>query len=143
MDAQDVSYREKVKESFNRQVVMHTLGAELSIQGPGIVSIRFPFQPEYTQQNGYIHAGIATTVLDSACGYAAFTLMPPEADVLTVEFKVNLLRPAMGAHFTARARVIKPGRTLSVVDAALFSPAYDEDKPVATMTGTIMAIVQP
>ncbi|MFK4754641.1 PaaI family thioesterase [Oceanobacter antarcticus] len=96
MEAQDTGYESKTLESFGRQAVMQTLDAELSIQGPGIVSIRFPFQSRFTQQNGYIHAGIVATILDSACGYAAFTLMPQGADVLTVEFKVNLLRPAKG-----------------------------------------------
>lgn len=104
MEAQDTGYESKALESFGRQAVMQTLEAELSIQGPGIVSIRFPFQSRFTQQNGYIHAGIVATILDSACGYAAFTLMPQGADVLTVEFKVNLLRPAGGITLPRRQR---------------------------------------
>jgi len=142
LEAQDTGYESKTLESFGRQAVMQTLDAELSIQGPGIVSIRFPFQSRFTQQNGYIHAGIVATILDSACGYAAFTLMPQGADVLTVEFKVNLLRPAKGDHFAAKATVVKPGKTISVVEAALYSSEYGEGKPVATMTATIMTMLQ-
>lgn len=140
MTPQDPDYEIRTHESFGRQAVMHTLGAALSIQEPGAVSIRFPFAPRYTQQNGYVHAGIVATILDSACGYAAYTLMPPDADVLTVEFKVNLLRPAKGDVFTAKATVVKAGRTISVVEAALYSPEYGEQKPVATMTATIMTM---
>ncbi len=142
MEAQDTDYESKTQESFGRQAVMQTLEAELSIQGPGIVSICFPFQSRFTQQNGYIHAGIVATILDSACGYAAFTLMPEGADVLTVEFKVNLLRPATGDHFAAKARVVKPGKTISVVEATLYSSEYGEGKPVATMTATIMTMLR-
>jgi uncharacterized protein (TIGR00369 family) len=142
VEAQDTGYESKTFESFGRQVVMQTLEAELSIQGAGIVSIRFPFQSQFTQQNGYIHAGIVATILDSACGYAAFTLMPQGADVLTVEFKVNLLRPAKGDNFVAKATVVKPGKTISVVEAALYSSEYGEEKPVATMTATIMTMLQ-
>ncbi len=142
MHAQDEKYRHKTLESFARQAVMQTLGAELNIQAPGVVSISFPFQAQYTQQNGYIHAGIVATILDSACGYAAFTLMPMGTDVLTVEFKVNLLRPAKGDSFTAAARVVRPGRTISVVEAILHSSEYGEQKPVATMTATIMTMAK-
>lgn len=142
MHAQDEKYRHKTLESFARQAVMQTLGAELNIQAPGVVSISFPFQAQYTQQNGYIHAGIVATILDSACGYAAFTLMPMGTDVLTVEFKVNLLRPAKGDSFTAAARVVRPGRTISVVEAILHNSEYGEQKPVATMTATIMTMAK-
>lgn len=140
MKVQDKNYIRKTHDSFNRQAVMQTLKARLEIHEPGITSIRFPYNQAYTQQNGYIHAGIVTTILDSACGYAAYTLMPADADVLTVEFKVNLLRPARGDFFTASASVVKPGKTITVVDAKLHSPEYGENKPVATMTATIMSI---
>ncbi|MEX2473923.1 PaaI family thioesterase [Marinobacter sp.] len=143
MKAQNEQYLERTQKSFDRQAMMKTLGAELSVLAPGKVEIRFPYNPKFTQQNDYLHAGIVTTIMDSACGYAAFTLMPPDADVLTVEFKVNLLRPAKGEVFTSSAVVLKPGKTISVVEALLYSPEYGEqgDKPVASMTATIMTMI--
>lgn len=143
MQAQDPDYQARTHSSFNRQAVMKTLDARLHIQKPGKVSIHFPYKADFTQQNGYVHAGIVATVLDSACGYAAYTLMPANADVLTVEFKVNLLRPARGDRFTATASVVKAGRTLTVAEAALHSPEYGDHKPVATMTATIMTVTRP
>lgn len=140
MKVQDEHYKDRTAASFSRQAVMKTLDATLTIDSPGRVSISFPFNEIFTQQNGFIHAGIISTVLDSACGYAAYTLMSAKADVLTVEFKVNLLRPAKGSHFTASAHVVKAGRSISVVEATLHSAELGEQKPVATMTGTIMTI---
>ena len=140
MKVKDQNYKNKTIDSFSRQSVMKMLSAKLMIHEPGAISISFPFQAEYTQQNGYIHAGIVTTILDSACGYAAFTLMPPNLDVLTVEFKVNLLRPAKGEEFTAKGKVLKAGKVISVVEGIVYSSDYGEGKPVASMTATIMAI---
>ncbi|MCG8380794.1 MAG: PaaI family thioesterase [Gammaproteobacteria bacterium] len=137
--APDPDYEQKTRESFNRQAVMQTIGATLESIKPGGVTIELPFNAQYTQQNDFMHAGIISTVLDSACGYAAFTLMPAGADVLTVEFKVNLLRPAKGKFFTAKARVVKAGLSISVTEASLFSSDYGE-KEVATMSATMMAI---
>lgn len=139
----DPNYKKKALRSFYLQSAMKSLQAELLVQGPGVVSIKFPYQSKYTQQNGYIHAGILSTILDSACGYAAYTLMPPDADVLTVEFKVNLLRPAKGEAFEAKGKVLKAGRTLSVVEGTIHSSEYSEEKPVASMTATIMTIHTP
>ena len=139
MTPPDPDYEQKTRESFNRQAVMQTIGATLESIKPGGVTIELPFNAQYTQQNDFMHAGIISTVLDSACGYAAFTLMPAGADVLTVEFKVNLLRPAKGKFFTAKARVVKAGLSISVTEASLFSSDYGE-KEVATMSATMMAI---
>lgn len=139
MTPTDPNYEQKTRESFNRQSVMRTIGATLESMKPGGITIELPFNGQYTQQNDFMHAGIISTVLDSACGYAAFTLMPADADVLTVEFKVNLLRPAKGKLFTAKARVVKAGRSISVTEASLFSSDYGE-KEVATMSATMMAI---
>jgi uncharacterized protein (TIGR00369 family) len=100
-----------------------------------------PPNPAFTQQHGFIHAGIITTALDSACGYAAFTLMPRDAAVLTVEFKTNLLAPAKGERFVFRAHVVKPGRTLTICDARALAIEGGREKLIATMTGTLMAIV--
>jgi len=102
-----------------------------------------PYRADLTQQNGYLHAGVVTTIADSACGYAAMSLMPAEAGVLSVEFKVNLLRPARGESFLARAEVIKAGRTLTVVRADVFALAEDAERQlVATMQGTMMSLRQ-
>src|ERR1700674_4997902 len=106
-------FAERVQRSFGRQRLMATLGATLERVSPGEVDIRLPFRDELTQQHGFLHAGAVTSVADSACGYAALTLMPPGAAVLTVEFKLNLLAPARGDAFVARARVRKAGRTVT------------------------------
>lgn len=120
---------------------MDLIGGELARVEPGVVEIRLPYRPDLTQQDGYVHAGIVTTIADSACGYAAYTLMPPESDVLAVEFKVNLLRPANGELFIARAEVIKPGRTLTVVRADVIAVSAGEERQlVATMLGTMMRL---
>ena len=100
-----------------------------------------PYEAAFTQQHGFIHAGIMATVLDSACGYAAFSLMPADAAVLTVEFKTNLLAPAKGERFLFRAHVVKPGRTLTVCDGRAFAIENGADERlIATMNGTVMAL---
>jgi uncharacterized protein (TIGR00369 family) len=131
----------EVRDSFARQAVMKTIGAELVSVVPGAVQISLLFRPDLTQQNGYLHAGIVTTIADSACGYAAYTLMPPNSAVLSVEFKVNLLRPAKGEEFVAIAEVLKPGRTLTVVRADVFANPKNERVLVATMLGTMMCLM--
>lgn len=131
---------ERVRSSFARQAAMATLGIELVQVAPGKVDLRMPFAAHLTQQHGFIHAGIITTALDSACGYAAFSLMPPEAAVLTVEFKVNLLAPAQGEAFVFRAEVLKPGRTLTVCEGKAFAVSDGREKLVASMTATMMAV---
>ena len=130
----------EVRDSFARQAVMSTIGAELVSVVPGAVQISLPYRADLTQQNGYLHAGIVTTIADSACGYAAYTLMPPNSAVLSVEFKVNLLRPAKGEEFLAIAEVLKPGRTLTVVRADVFANPKSERVLVATMLGTMMCL---
>src|SRR3954471_14497875 len=121
----DPDYDHRVRASFARQAVMATLGVTLESVAPGEVTLAIPFRADLTQQHGFLHAGIVTTVIDSACGYAAFSLMEPGAAVLSVEFKVNLLSPARGTHFRATARVVKPGRNLTVVTGEL--RAFDGD----------------
>lgn len=135
------SFAEEVERSFARQPIMNLIGAELSLVEPGVIEITLPFRDDLTQQHGYLHAGVVTTIADSACGYAAYSLMPPGSEVLSVEFKVNLLRPARGATFVARAKVIKAGRTLTVVRADVFGTAGNGDKElVATMQGTMICV---
>jgi uncharacterized protein (TIGR00369 family) len=119
---------------------MFTLGAELTAVVQGGVEIRLPFSPNLTQQNGYLHAGAITAVLDSACGYAALTAAADDKEVLTVELKVNLLAPAAGEVFLARAQVKKAGRTLAVCTADAFAISDGSEKLVATMLATIMAV---
>lgn len=130
----------RVAESFARQAVMATLGARLERVEPGIVDIRMPHDAAYAQQHGYLHAGIVTALADSAAGYAALTLMPPGAEVVSVEFKINLLAPAVGESYVARARVKRAGRTLSVATADVFAERNGEEKIVATLQGTMMAV---
>ena len=132
---------EEIKRSFGQQTIMRLIGAELSDVQPGVVEITLPYRADLTQQHGYLHAGIVTTVADSACGYAAFSLMPAGSEVLSVEFKVNLLRPARGEKFIARAAVIKAGKTLTVVRADVFGIGSSGDRElVATMQGTMICL---
>ncbi|MEO0360678.1 MAG: PaaI family thioesterase [Pseudomonadota bacterium] len=137
-EPRDPDFERRVRESFARQPAMATLGIEIAAVVPGRVELTMPFTEALTQQHGFIHAGVLTTALDSACGYAALSLMDAEAAVLTVEFKANLLAPAKGAAFRFRADVVKPGRTLTVCDAIAF--ADGGETPLATMTATLMAV---
>lgn len=131
----------RVAESFSRQAVMTTLGARLLAVRPGEVEIEMPFNPGLTQQHGFLHAGIVTTVMDSACGYAAFSLMPEEAGVLSIEFKVNLLRPARGERFRFVGRVLKAGRTITVCEGQAFARDGETETLVSTMTCTLMTVL--
>jgi uncharacterized protein (TIGR00369 family) len=136
----DPDFEARVRGSFARQQVMALLGARLARVAPGAVEIALPFRAELTQQHGYLHAGVVTTIADSACGYAALTTMAAEAAVLTVEYKVNLLAPARGAEFLARGFVRKPGRTLTVCQADVVADPGPGEKLVATMLATLMAV---
>lgn len=141
LTAKDPNFAQRVRASFARQQVMQTLAVEIVRLAPGEIELAMPSAPAFTQQHGFIHAGIISTVLDSACGYAAFSLMPVEAAVLTVEFKINLLAPAKGNRFTFYAQVVKPGKTLTVCDGRAYASDRDRDQRlIATMTGTLMAI---
>ena len=137
----DDEYESKVRDSFNRQNAMQTVNASIVSVDPGKVELVFPHDDKLTQQHGFIHAGIVSTVLDSACGYAAFSLMPKDSAVLTIEYKVNLLAPADGEKFIAIGTVKKPGRTITVSDGELYALKNDERKLVATMTGTLMCVI--
>jgi uncharacterized protein (TIGR00369 family) len=137
---QDPEYESRVRASFALQQVMHTMGARLTLVQPGIVEIELPFRADLTQQHGFIHAGVVATVLDSACGYAAYTLMPADAAVLSIEFKVNLLAPAKGELIRVRAEVKRAGRNVTVCVADAFAINGGQSKTVATMLGTMMTI---
>ena len=135
------SFAEEIKQSFAKQTIMGLIGAELSRVEAGIIEITLPYRKDLTQQHGYLHAGIVTTIADSACGYAAYSLMPPESEVLSVEFKVNLLRPAKGETFFAVAEVVKAGKTLTVVRADVFGMDHEAQRElIATMLGTMICI---
>ncbi|GEJ59236.1 PaaI family thioesterase [Anaeromyxobacter diazotrophicus] len=136
----DPRFDARVRASFARQAMMATLGATLERVAPGEVDLRLPFRADLTQQHGFLHAGAMTAVADSACGYAALTLMPADAAVLTVEFKVNLLAPGKGESFVARGRVLKAGRTLTTCAGDVFASAGSEERLVLTMLATMMAV---
>lgn len=138
--ARDSGYEARVRESFARQAAMHTIGAELAHVAPGEVDVRLPFRADLTQQHGFLHAGIVATIADSAAGYAAYTLMPAEAAVLSVEYKLNLMAPAAGEAFVARGRVKKAGRTLTICTADVFALRDGEERLVATMLATMMTV---
>jgi uncharacterized protein (TIGR00369 family) len=131
----------RVRESFARQAAMRTLGATLSVVKPGQVEIELPWAEPLTQQHGFLHAGMVATALDSACGYAGFTLMASDAAVLTIEFKINLLAPAQGQHFRMVGTVVKPGRTVTVCEGHAYAIDGGREKLVATMGCTLMAVV--
>ena len=136
----DPQFRERVRASFLKQTIMATLGAGLERVDPGEVEIAFAWRADLVQQNGFVHAGVLATVMDSACGYAAFTLMPADAGVLSIEFQTHLLAPAAGERFLARAKVVRAGRTITVVRADAFARSGDAEKLIATMTGTMMCV---
>jgi uncharacterized protein (TIGR00369 family) len=138
----DGDFEARLRASFERQKMMSTIGAELTLVTPGIIEIEMPFSPDLTQQHGFLHAGVISTALDTACGYAAFSLLPASATVLTIEFKVNLLAPGRGERFLFRGSVTKPGRTIVVADGQAYAiGAEGEARLIATMTGTMMIVV--
>ncbi|HEU4988144.1 MAG TPA: PaaI family thioesterase [Gemmatimonadaceae bacterium] len=139
----DPAFEARVRASFARQTFMATLGATLEAVRPGEVVIALPFREALTQQHGFLHAGAVSAVVDSACGYAALTLMPAGAAVLSVEFKVNMLAPAAGRRFAAIGRVRKAGRTITVCEGEMRAFSDDgpaEGKLVALMQGTMMTV---
>jgi len=139
-EARDPEFASRVSESFERQLIMATIGGELQSVEPGIVRITLPFREGLTQQHGFLHAGVVTTIVDSACGYAALSLSEPNTGVLTVEYKVSLLAPARGEHFVAVGRVIKSGRSMCFTEGEVWGVVGDEEVLVARMTATIMNV---
>jgi uncharacterized protein (TIGR00369 family) len=133
-------FAERVRDSFNRQGVMALIGAELARVEPGECEIRVPYRRELSQQHGYFHGGIIDTIADSAGGYAAFTLMPADASVLTVEYKMNLLAPGDGELLIARARVLKAGRTLIVAAVDAVAVKEGRERLCATLLQTLMTM---
>jgi uncharacterized protein (TIGR00369 family) len=134
-------FEDRVRASFARQAFMATIGAEIHMLSSGEVTLRLPFRADLAQQHGALHAGVVSAAVDSACGYAAFSLMDPDVAVLTVEFKVNLLAPAVGEIFYATGTVIRSGKTLTVCSGTMEAVQADGTRRlVAAMQGTIMGI---
>lgn len=139
-EPQDATYGARVRDSFAKQTFMATLGATLMRVAPGEVDIDLPIRDALAQQHGSVHAGAIAAILDSAAGYAAFSLMPAGSAVVSVEFKVNLLEPARGTRIIARGRVIRPGRTLTACTAEAWAVAGEHETLVATLQGTMMCL---
>ena len=137
-NARNPDFERTVRESFERQAHMATLNARITRLEPGAVDLTAPYDPRFSQQNGFWHAGAVASLADSANGYAAFSLAPAGTDVLAVEFKINLLAPAEGETFRAEGRVLRPGRTLTVCRADVFGTSGGDSRLVATMLSTII-----
>ena len=139
-EPKDADYAQRVRDSFALQGAMGTIGASLGEIAPGTVEILLDWAPGLTQQHGFLHAGMVATALDSACGYAGFTLMPTGTGVLTIEFKVNLLAPARGQRFRMVGQVVKPGRTITVTEGRAYAIDSGREKLIATLGATLMTI---
>ena len=138
----DPGYAGKVARSFGKQAALRSLGGTLGEVSPGRVEVLIPFSDAFTQQHGFLHGGVTACGLDTACGFAAYSLMPPEAEVLTVEFKGNLLAPARGMRFRFVGEVVKPGRTLTFCEGRAFADdGVGAETLYATMSATMMAVV--
>lgn len=130
----------RIRDSFARQGLMATLGASLGHIAPGAVEIVMTPSPAISQQHGFVHAGAVSAIADSAAGYSALSLMPEGAGVLTTEFKINLVAPAVGERIVARGRVVKPGRTLTLTQAEVFAISNGQEKLIALLTATMMTL---
>lgn len=138
--ARNPDYDARVRASFARQALMTTMGMRIEELAPGRIALAMAHDPALTQQHGFLHGGIVASGLDTACGFAAFSLMPADAAVLTVEFKTNFLNPAQGDGYRFEAEVIKPGRTLVIVEARAYGLTEGASRLIATMSATMMAI---
>lgn len=140
--ASDPNFESRIRSSFERQGIMKTIGARLLSVAPGEVRIELPWSEAVTQQHGFVHAGILSTIADNACGYAAYTLMPAGSDVLGVENKINFLAPARGERFVSVGRVVKAGRTLAVCAGEVWAYDNGTETLVAVMQTTMMVLVK-
>jgi uncharacterized protein (TIGR00369 family) len=140
MNPLDPNYDRRVRDSFARQPFMAHLGARITGLTPGECAVETDHAPELTQQHGYFHGGVMASLADSAAGYAAYSLMPANSSVLTVEYKINLIRPGIGERLSARARVIRPGRTLSVVQADVYAISGGKEALCVTSLQTLMCL---
>jgi uncharacterized protein (TIGR00369 family) len=138
---QDPDYEARVRKTFAGQAALATLGITLARIEPGTLELRMPYDAKFSQQNGFLHGGVVSAGLDTACGLASYTLMPAHADILTVEFKINLLAPAKGQTFRFVGHVVKPGRTLVVSEGHAYAIDDGREKLIATMSATMITIV--
>lgn len=132
---------EKIRQSFDAQAMMHTIGARIDAIEPGQVSLSVPILPSCTQQAGYGHAALSFALGDTAAGYSALSVMPDEAEVLTSEIKINLIAPAKGDRLVARGRVIKPGRRLVIVQSDVYAVENGEETHIAVCLGTMVPVM--
>ncbi|MCP4356860.1 MAG: PaaI family thioesterase [Chloroflexi bacterium] len=139
--ASDPNFKQKISASFARQQFMHFIGAQLVAVEPGYCEIHLPFHQDLAQQHAYFHGGVVGTIADNSAGYAAYSLMPVNTSILTVEYKLNLLAPGDGSLLIGRGQVIKPGRTLTVSKADVFVVKAGVEKLCATSLVTLMAMV--
>ena len=137
-EPRDPDFEAKVRESFGKQTAMQSLGAVIVRVEPGEVEIEMAYRTDFTQQHGFLHGGIVTAIVDSACGYAALSLSVPETAVLTVEYKVNFVAPAKGDWLLARGEVVRPGSTITVCKGDVFAYEGGDEKLVASMLSTMM-----
>ena len=140
IEPRDPDWDKKVRASFARQTFMDTIGGRIAALSPGYCEVELAYCGDLCQQNGYLHGGVITSIAANAAGYAAFSLMPPNSSVLGVDYKINLLNPAVGERFIAIGRVLKPGRTLSVVECDIEAEAAGKRKLIAKMLTTMMCL---
>ena len=138
---QDPDYEARVRRTFANQPAPGTFGITLARIEPGALELRMPYDAKLSQQNGFLHGGVVSAALDTACGLASYTLMPAQADILTVEFKINLLAPAKGQTFRFVGNVVKPGRTLVVSEGHAYASDDGREKLIATMSATMITMV--
>lgn len=138
---QDPGFSERISQTFSNQGIMRTLGIKLGTVDPGRVQLELPIREELCQQNGYLHAGVVTTMLDTAGGLAALTLMPVGAAVLAIEFKANFMAPAKGETLVVHGRVVRAGKTITVCSADAYATIRGKEKHVSTMISTVMTVV--
>ncbi len=139
---QDPDYETRVRKTFAGQAALATLGIMLARIEPGTLELQMPYDAKFSQQNGFLHGGVVSAGLDTACGLASYTLMPAHADILTVEFKINLLAPAKGQTFRFVGNVVKPGRTLVVSEGRAYAIDDGREKLIATMSATMMTMIR-
>jgi uncharacterized protein (TIGR00369 family) len=137
---QSVDFAQRVRLSFQSQPMMNLIDARLVRVEAGEVDVEIPFSPKLTQHNGFLHGGTVATLADTACGYAAYSLTPDHSNVLTVEFKINFLSPAIGDRFVTQGRVLRLGKSIIVAQADVMAYQADQKKHVATMIATLMCI---
>ena len=139
-EPQDPAFEARVRASFGRQAAMALIGARIARLEPGLCEVELPHRADLTQQKGFLHGGILGMIADTACGYAAFSLMPASASILTVEYKINIVAPGRGERYVARAEVVRPGRSLSVAQAHVHAETAGGRKLIAIMQQTLMAL---